>query len=134
MNIPEMDWAPLWLTMQLAGVTVVVLLLVGTPVAWWLAFTRSRFRTLVEAIVALPIVLPPTVLGFYLLVALGPHGLIGGPWEGPDRFGTLVYVYGAGDRLDVLFASVCRATPARSVRVRRQKTLGSRLVPGGLKA
>lgn len=81
MNVPEMDWAPLWLTMQLAGVTVVVLLLVGTPVAWWLAFTRSRFRTLVEAVVALPIVLPPTVLGFYLLMALGPHGLIGGPWK-----------------------------------------------------
>ena len=81
MNVPEMDWSPLWLTMQLAGVTVVVLLLVGTPVAWWLACTRSRFRTLVEAIVALPIVLPPTVLGFYLLVALGPHGLIGGVWK-----------------------------------------------------
>lgn len=81
MNVPEMDWSPLWLTMQLAGVTVIVLLLVGTPVAWWLACTRSRFRTLVEAIVALPIVLPPTVLGFYLLVALGPHGLIGGPWK-----------------------------------------------------
>ena len=81
MNVPEMDWSPLWLTMQLAGVTVIVLLLVGTPIAWWLACTRSRFRTLVEAIVALPIVLPPTVLGFYLLVALGPHGLIGGPWK-----------------------------------------------------
>ena len=81
MNVPEMDWSPLWLTMRLAGVTVIVLLLVGTPVAWWLACTRSRFRTLVEAIVALPIVLPPTVLGFYLLVALGPHGLIGGPWK-----------------------------------------------------
>ena len=81
MNVPEMDWGPLWLTVQLAGVTVVVLLLVGTPLAWWLAFTRSRFRTMVEAIVALPIVLPPTVLGFYLLVALGPHGLLGGPWK-----------------------------------------------------
>ncbi len=81
MNVPEMDWGPLWLTLQLAGVTVVVLLVVGTPLAWWLAFTRSRLRTLVEAIVALPIVLPPTVLGFYLLIALGPHGLIGGPWK-----------------------------------------------------
>lgn len=79
MNV--MDWGPLWLTLQLAGVTVVVLLLVGTPLAWWLAFTGSRFRTLVEAVVALPLVLPPTVLGFYLLVALGPHGLIGGPWK-----------------------------------------------------
>ena len=81
MSVPDMDWGPLWLTLQLAGVTVVVLLLVGTPLAWWLAFTRSRFRTLVEAVVALPLVLPPTVLGFYLLVALGPHGLIGGPWK-----------------------------------------------------
>ena len=76
-----MDWAPLWLTLQLAGGTVVVLLLIGTPLAWWLAFTGSRFRTLVEAVVALPLVLPPTVLGFYLLVALGPHGLIGGLWK-----------------------------------------------------
>ena len=80
MTIPDMDWTPLWLTMQLATVTVVVLLIVGTPLAWWLAFTKSRFRTLVEAVVALPIVLPPTVLGFYLLIALGPLGLIGGPW------------------------------------------------------
>ncbi|GJL56429.1 MAG: molybdenum ABC transporter permease subunit [Nitrospirales bacterium] len=77
----DVDWGPLWLTMQLAGVTVIVLLLVGTPVAWWLAFTKSRIRTMVEAIVALPIVLPPTVLGFYLLVALGPHGAIGGFWK-----------------------------------------------------
>ena len=81
MNWLAMDWTPLWLTMQLAGVTVAVLLVLGTPLAWWLAFTRSRIRTLVEAIVALPIVLPPTVLGFYLLVALGPHGPIGGPWK-----------------------------------------------------
>ncbi len=81
MTVPEMDWGPFWLTLQLAGVTVVTLLLMGTPLAWWLAFTRSRFRTVVEAIVALPIVLPPTVLGFYLLVALGPDGLIGGPWS-----------------------------------------------------
>ena len=80
MTIPEMDWNPLWLTMQLAAVTVVVLLIVGTPLAWWLAFTKSRFRTLVEAVVALPIVLPPTVLGFYLLIALGPLGWIGGAW------------------------------------------------------
>ncbi|MCA9471971.1 MAG: molybdate ABC transporter permease subunit [Nitrospira sp.] len=76
-----MDWGPLWLTMQLAAVTVVVLLIVGTPLAWWLAFTRSRARTLIEAVVALPIVLPPTVLGFYLLVALGPNGPIGGTWK-----------------------------------------------------
>ncbi len=81
MGMPELDLGPLWLTLQLAGVTVVVLLIVGTPVAWWLAFTSSRFRPIVEAVVALPIVLPPTVLGFYLLVMLGPLGPIGGPWK-----------------------------------------------------
>ena len=81
MTLSEMDLGPLWLTLQLAGVTVGVLLLLGTPLAWWLAFTRSRVRTFIEAIVALPIVLPPTVLGFYLLVMLGPHGPIGGPWK-----------------------------------------------------
>jgi len=77
----EMDWGPLWLTLQLAGVTVVVLLIVGTPVAWWLAYTSSRWKSIIEAIVALPLVLPPTVLGFYLLVALGPQGVIGGFWK-----------------------------------------------------
>ena len=77
----NLDLGTLWLTLQLASVTVVVLLLVGTPLAWWLAFTSSRFRTIVESIVALPLVLPPTVLGFYLLMALGPNGPIGGPWK-----------------------------------------------------
>ncbi len=75
------DLGPLWLTLQLAGVTVLVLLLVGTPIAWWLAFSSSRLRSIVEAIVALPLVLPPTVLGFYLLIALGPDGIVGGPWK-----------------------------------------------------
>ena len=77
----ELDWGPLWLTLQLAGVTVVVLLIVGTPVAWWLTYTSSRWKSIIEAIVALPLVLPPTVLGFYLLVALGPQGVIGGFWK-----------------------------------------------------
>lgn len=77
----DLDLGPLWLTLQLAGITVLVLLLVGTPIAWWLAFTSSRFRPVIEAIVTLPLVLPPTVLGFYLLIALGPNGPIGGPWK-----------------------------------------------------
>lgn len=80
MDWSQLDLGPLWLTLRLAGVTVLVLLLVGTPIAWWLAHTRSRVKTVVEASVALPLVLPPTVLGFYLLVALGPYGVIGGPW------------------------------------------------------
>lgn len=72
-----MDLGPVWISLKLASVTVVVLMLLGTPLAWWLAFTRSRSRAIVEAIVALPLVLPPTVLGFYLLLALGPAGPIG---------------------------------------------------------
>ena len=78
----DLDLGPLWLTLQLAGATVIVLLMMGTPIAWWLAFTQSNRRTIVEAIVALPLVLPPTVLGFYLLIVFGPHGFIGGPWKG----------------------------------------------------
>lgn len=77
MELSELDWSALWVTLRLAGMTVIVLLIVGTPIAWWLAHTRSRFRAVVEAVVALPIVLPPTVLGFYILVALGPYGPIG---------------------------------------------------------
>ncbi len=67
-------WPPIRLTLELAGVTTVFLLLLGTPIAWWLARTRFRFKEAVAALVALPLVLPPTVLGFYLLIALGPDG------------------------------------------------------------
>jgi molybdate transport system permease protein len=74
------DLAPVWLTFQLAGTTVLVLLLIGTPLAWWLAFTPSRVRVPVESLVALPLVLPPTVLGFYLLILLGPRSPIGSFW------------------------------------------------------
>jgi len=77
MELSELDWSALWVTLRLACMTVIVLLIVGTPIAWWLAHTRSRYRAIVEALVALPIVLPPTVLGFYILVALGPYGPIG---------------------------------------------------------
>lgn len=71
---------PLLLSVQLAFVTTVVLLLVGTPIAWWLSRTRSRFKAVAQAIVAMPIVLPPTVIGFYLLILLGPNGAIGSWW------------------------------------------------------
>ena len=71
------DLAAILLTLKLAVTTTLVLLLVGTPIAWWLARTRSRWKGVVGALVALPLVLPPTVLGFYLLVSLGPHGPIG---------------------------------------------------------
>ena len=71
------DWTAFWLTLQLALVTVVILLGIGTPLAWWLAQSKCRYKALVEAAVALPLVLPPTVIGFYLLIALGPNGPIG---------------------------------------------------------
>lgn len=77
----SIDWEALGVTVRLAGMTVLVLLIVGTPIAWWLAQTRSRAKPVVEAVVALPLVLPPTVLGFYLLTALGPQGPLGGGWE-----------------------------------------------------
>ncbi|MBO6522083.1 MAG: molybdate ABC transporter permease subunit [Rhodospirillales bacterium] len=67
-------WSPIRLTIALATVTTVALLIIGTPIAWWLARSRSRFKEIVATVVALPLVLPPTVLGFYLLVALGPDG------------------------------------------------------------
>ena len=68
------DLDAVWLTLRLAGLTTVLLLLLATPLAWWLARTGSRWRAPIAAIVALPLVLPPTVLGFYLLVSLGPNG------------------------------------------------------------
>ena len=71
------DLAAVWLTFKLASLTTAILMVVGTPIAWWLARTRSRLKGLIGAMVALPLVLPPTVLGFYLLIALGPHGPIG---------------------------------------------------------
>ncbi|MNF63530.1 Molybdenum transport system permease protein ModB [compost metagenome] len=71
------DLAAIWLTLELATLTTLLLLVIGTPIAWWLARTSSRFKGPVAAIVALPLVLPPTVIGFYLLVSMGPHGFIG---------------------------------------------------------
>ena len=67
-------WPPIRLTLELAATTTIVLLIIGTPIAWWLARSRARWKEAVAAVVALPIVLPPTVLGFYLLIALGPDG------------------------------------------------------------
>ena len=75
--LTDLDLSALWVSGRLATVTEIVLLIVGTPLAWWLAHTRFRIRPIVEAAVALPIVLPPTVLGFCILIALGPYGPIG---------------------------------------------------------
>ncbi|MDJ0813063.1 MAG: molybdate ABC transporter permease subunit [Woeseiaceae bacterium] len=71
---------PLWLSVKLAGITTLLLLVLATPIAWWLAQTRSGLKPLVQSLVALPIVLPPTVMGFYLLIVLGPAGALGSWW------------------------------------------------------
>jgi molybdate transport system permease protein len=76
-----MDWTALWLTAQLSLVTSGVLLFLGLPIAWWLANTKWRGRVFVEAVVALPLVLPPTVIGFYVLIGLGPKSPLG-QWAG----------------------------------------------------
>ena len=76
--LSESDIAALWITFRLALITTLILLLFGTPLAWWLAHSRGRFKLIIEAVVSLPLVLPPTVLGFYLLILLGAQGPIGG--------------------------------------------------------
>ena len=72
-----MDWQAIWLSVRLAASTTVILLALGLPIAYWVAFSKRRWRFVVEAVVALPLVLPPTVLGFYVLLAIGPHSPVG---------------------------------------------------------
>ncbi|MBU0604473.1 MAG: molybdate ABC transporter permease subunit [Gammaproteobacteria bacterium] len=90
------DWVAVRLTAQLAGLTTVLLLIVGTPLAWWLSRTRSRLKPFASSVVALPLVLPPSVLGFYLLLLMGPQGPVGqltqalGIGRLPFTFGGLV--------------------------------------------
>ncbi len=86
------DWQPVWLTLRLASTTTALLLLLAAPLAWWLARTSSRLKQPLSALLALPLVLPPTVLGFYLLLLLGPRGPIGHftRWLG---IGTLPFTF-----------------------------------------
>jgi molybdate transport system permease protein len=98
-------WPPIRLTLALAAVTTIILLIVGTPVAWWLARSRARWKEAVAAVVALPLVLPPTVLGFYALLLLGPNGpggAIAGLWGGR----TLAFTFEA-----LVFGSVLYSMP-----------------------
>jgi molybdate transport system permease protein len=76
-----MDWQAFWLTVRLAALVAAVLVVVGLPVAYWITYSRWRWKFLAEAVFALPVVLPPTVLGFYVLVALGPHSPLGRGWQ-----------------------------------------------------
>lgn len=87
------DLAAITLTLELAAVTTLVLMAIATPLAWWLTHTHARLRAAVTALVSLPLVLPPTVLGFYLLVLLGPRGLVGG-WMQAMGLDTLPFTFG----------------------------------------
>ena len=78
MILSEQDLTALFVTLKLASVSTLVLLIIGTPLAWWLSRSQWRFKYIIEAIIALPLILPPSVLGFYLLISLGPNGPIGG--------------------------------------------------------
>ncbi len=99
------DWQALRLTAQLAACTTLLLLILGTPLAWWLARTASRLKGLVAAVVALPLVLPPTVIGFYLLMLLGPQGW-GGQFTQAAGWGLLPFTF-AG----LVVASVLHSLP-----------------------
>lgn len=92
MPLSAADLAAIWLTLQLASLTTALLLLLGTPLAWWLARTRSWLKTPVGALVAMPLVLPPTVIGFYLLVAMGPQGPVGALTQSLG-LGTLAFTF-----------------------------------------
>lgn len=92
MNLSDIDWQPVWLSLRLASTTTIVLMALAMPLGWWLARTTSWIKQPLSALLAMPLVLPPTVLGFYLLVLLGPHGPIGQftQWLG---LGTLPFTF-----------------------------------------
>ena len=92
MLFTEADWQAIFLTLRLAAVTTLILLALAIPLAWWLANSRSGWRQPINALVAMPLVLPPTVLGFYLLLLLGPHGPAGQLSEALG-LGTLAFTF-----------------------------------------
>jgi len=100
-----MDWQAVGLSVRLGLATTAVLVVIGMPIAYWLARSRRPWRPLVEAFVALPLVLPPTVLGFYLLLAMGPKGPLGALWEGATG-GRLAFTFEG-----LLLASVISSIP-----------------------
>ncbi|MBV2125574.1 MAG: molybdate ABC transporter permease subunit [Candidatus Thiodiazotropha sp. (ex Ctena orbiculata)] len=99
------DWQPVWLTIKLASTTTLVLLIIGTPIAWWLARTHTWYKQALSAVVALPLVLPPTVLGFYLLIMLAPDGPVGRLTE-VLGIGSLAFTFEG-----LVFASVLYSLP-----------------------
>jgi molybdate transport system permease protein len=101
----SVDWQPVFLTIKLAGLTTLLLLILGTPLAWWLARSKAWYKQAVASVVALPLVLPPTVIGFYLLLLLGPNGPVGQLTESLG-LGLLPFTFGG-----LLVASVFYSMP-----------------------
>lgn len=97
------DIATLWLTFKVASIATGLMLFIGTPLAWWLARTQSRWKGIANALVALPLVLPPSVLGFYLLILMGPKGAIGHLTEALG-LGTLPFTFGGLVVASVLYS------------------------------
>ncbi len=115
------DWQPVWLTLKLASTTTLLLLIIGTPIAWWLARTRAWYKQPIAAVVALPLVLPPTVLGFYLLIMLGPNGPIGQFTEAIG-LGTLPFTFEGLVLASVIYSMPFVVQPLQNT----FETLGSR--------
>lgn len=108
------EWSTIWLTLKLAAITTTLLLVIGTPLAWWLARSKHWLRQPVAAVVALPLVLPPTVLGFYLLLLMGPDGMVGQltQWLG---LGTLPFTFAGLVVASVLYSLPFTVQPLQNV-------------------
>jgi molybdate transport system permease protein len=112
-TIDPNDLQAVWLTLKLASVTAFLLLLIGTPLSWWLAYSSKWYRGIVAALIALPLVLPPTVLGFYLLLLMGPHGIVGA-LTSALHLGTLPFTFSGLVFGSVLFSLPFAVLPIRS--------------------
>jgi molybdate transport system permease protein len=110
----EFDWQPVWLTLRLASITTLSLLVIATPIAWWLARTQAWYKQPVAAIVALPLVLPPTVIGFYMLLILGPNGAVGQFTESIG-LGTLPFTFKGLVVASVLYSFPFAVQPLQNI-------------------
>jgi molybdate transport system permease protein len=108
--LSDQNFTALFVTLKLASISTIVLLILGTPLAWWLARSQWRFKYIIEAIIALPLILPPTVLGFYLLISLGPNGPLGGLLKMLGA-APLAFTF-TGNRLGLLFYAFCGSATA----------------------
>ena len=119
------DLDTLLLTFKVASISTALMLLLGTPLAWWLARTRSAWKGLINAVVALPLVLPPTVLGFYLLVLMGPAGVIGRIDQLVRHRDVAVYLCRLGGGFGAVFHAICCAAFASGLHHHRRTAFGS---------